>query len=170
MRKILLLLITFLFITTTLYAANFHQGFFLTTMDEEEVEGVLEKFPRLGERVRDWVVIAREAGQIVVHIIIQHDQVVIDRLKARPEYLGKSYKQIAQKAKAGNTTCRAVLKRIVFTNWEIDNPDYPEGPARITYRGSLGEWIAAGRPAKLSGWYPAHVWLGQTIEVDQNNE
>jgi len=146
------------------------QGFFLTTMDEEEIEGILEKFPKLGERVRDWVVIAEEAGQIVVHIIIEFNQAVVNRLKARPEYLGRSYKEIAQKAKAGDNTCKAVLKRIVFTNWEIDNPDYPEGPARINYRGSLGEWIAAGRPTRLSGWYPAHVWLGQVVETPNENE
>jgi len=146
------------------------QGFFLTTMDEEEVEGVLERFPKLGERLRDWVVIAKEAGQIVVHVIIEFNQVVVDRLKARPEYLGKSYKQIAQKAKAGDTTCKQVLKRIVFTTWEIDNPDYPDGPERISYRGNLGEWIAAGRPTRLSGWYPAHVWLGQYVDVPGGSE
>lgn len=145
------------------------QGFFLTTMDEEGVEGVLQKFPKLGERVRDWVVIAREGNYIVVHIIIEFNQAVVNRLRARPEYLGKSYKQIAQKAKACATICKQVLKRIIFTTWEIDNPD-PEGPERINYRGSLGEWIDVGRPERLSKWYPAHVWLGQGIEVPAENE
>lgn len=145
------------------------QGFFLTTVDEEEVEGILEKFPKLGERVRDWVVIAKEAGKIIVHIIIGFNQAVVDRLENRPEYLGKSYKQIAQKAKAGDQTCKKVLKRIVFTSWEIDNPD-PEGPLKIEYRGSLGEWITAGRPQRLSSWYPSHVWLGQEVDVPTENE
>ena len=140
------------------------QLFFLTTMDEEEVEGVMERFPKLGERVRDWRVIAEEAGQIVVHIIIENVQAVVDRLKSRPEYLGESYREIAQKAKAGNTTCNAVIKRIVFTSWEIDNPD-PEEPDRINYKGSLKEWIDAGRPERLSGWHPAHVWLGHGMEI-----
>ncbi len=143
------------------------QLFFLTTMDEEQVEDVLERFPKLGERVRDWRVIAEEAGQIVIHVIIELEQA--QRLYQRPEYLGHSYKDIAQRAKAGDATCRQVLKRIVFTNWEIDNPD-PGGPPRINYRGSLGEWIDAGRPTRLSGWYPAHVWLGQEIETPVDSE
>ena len=145
------------------------QLFFLTTMEEEQVEDVLERFPRLGERVRDWVVIAEEAGQIVVHIIIKNVQAVVNRLKNRPEYLGETYKEIAQKAKAGDTTCKKVLKRIVFTTWEIDNPD-PEGPERINYRGSLGEWIDAERPTRLTGWFPAHVWLGQEIETPEEED
>lgn len=169
MLKRLLLLIVFLFLATSLQARDFHQGFFLTTMDEEEINGLFERFPKLGERVRDWVVIAKENDHIVVHIIIQHDQAVIDRLTALSEYLGHSYKKIAENAKEGDQTCLQVLKRIVFTTWEIDNPD-PEGPARIPYRGSLGEWITAGRPTRLSGWYPIHVWLGRDVEVDQELE
>ena len=149
--------------------ASVKQLFFLTTMDEEEINGVFDRFPKLGERVRDWMVIARQNDYIVVHIIIRFNQAVVDRLKALPEYLGHSYKKIAQKAKDGDAICLNVLKKIIFTTWEIDNPD-PEGPAKINYRGSLDEWIDAGRPERLSGWYCAHVWLGQAVEIPSHNE
>lgn len=147
------------------------QGFFLTTMDEEEINGTFERFPKLGERVRDWRIIATQGGYVVVHIIIDYVQAVVDRLRARPEYLGKSYKKIAQNAKASDQTCLQVIKKIVFTSWEIPNPDYPaDGPATIAYRGSLGEWLAAGRPPRLSGWFPAHVWLGNHVDVPDESE
>ena len=143
------------------------QLFFLTTMDEEQVEDILERFPKLGERVRDWVVIAKEGGKVIIHAIMDLDQA--QRLYQRPEYLGHDYKNIAQRAKAGDVTCKKVIKRIVFTTWEIDNPD-PEGPERINYRGGLGEWITAKRPTRLSGWFPAHVWLGQEIANVSEND
>ena len=138
------------------------QAFFLTEWDEEEIEGVLERFPKLGERVRDYVVLASFNDLIVVHIIIQ-DMPKDARLLQRVEYLGRDYREIAQKAKAGNTTCRQVAGQIIFTNWEIDNPD-PEGPSRISYRGKLKEWIVAGRPERLSGWQVAHDWAGNGLE------
>ena len=137
------------------------QGFFLTTMDEEEINGVFDRFPKLGERVRDWVVIARQNDYIVVHIILEFSQAVVDRLRARPEYLGHSYKKIAQEAKAGDQTCLQVLKRVVFTTWEVGGE---------VYRGSLGEWITAGRPARLSGWFIAHVWLGQEVAIPTDED
>lgn len=146
------------------------QAFFLTTITEEQIEETIDRHPALSERVRNWQVIAQEGNKVVIHIIADiTDPDQIDRLKSHVSYLGKSYREIAQKAKASDPVCKAVIKRIVFTTWEIDNPD-PEGPARINYRGSLGEWLAAGRPERLSGWLPKHVWLGQAIETPNDNE
>lgn len=146
------------------------QAFFLTEWDEEEIEEILVRFPKLGERVRDYVILASFSDLIVVHIILQ-DMVKDVRLLQRVEYLGRDYKEIAQKAKADDIPCGKALKRIVFTNWEIENPAYPEeGPETIPYRGSLGEWITAGRPTRLTGWFPTHVWLGQNIEIPEDDE
>ena len=133
------------------------QLFFLTTMDEEQVEDILERFPKLGERVRDWVVIAKEGGKVIIHAIMDLDQA--QRLYQRPEYLGHDYKNIAQRAKAGNKNCQAVIKKIIFTTWGIDN-----------HRGSFGEWIKVKKPKRLSGWFPAHVWLGQEIANVSEND
>lgn len=144
------------------------QAFFLTEWDEEEIEGFIQRFPKLGERVRDWIVIAEESGKYVFHVITQ-DMPKADRLLQRIEYLGKSYKQIAQRAKAGDIPCGKALKRIVFTNWEIDNPD-PEGPPRINHRGTLKEWLDAGRPTRLTGWQKAHDWLGNNLDAPHESE
>lgn len=168
-RVILFSLLIFFLLCTTSHA-NIKQGFFLTTMTEEEIEGFVEHFPDLGERVRDWLVIGIVGENIIVHIITQ-DMPKADRLLQRIEYLGKSYKEIAQQAKAGDIPCGKAAKRIIFTTWEVDNPTYPEeGPEMISYRGSLGEWLTAGRPERLSGWYPAHVWLGQDIEIPDDDD
>ncbi len=146
------------------------QAFFLTTWTEEEIEGFLERFPNLGERVRDHQVIATINDQIVVHIITQ-DMEKASRLVQKVEYLGRDYSEIAQKAKAGDTTCAQVLGQIVFTNWEIDNPTYPEeGPPRINHRGKLKEWIVAGRPTRLSAWQKAHDWLGNNLDAPSDDE
>jgi len=144
------------------------QAFFLTIWTEEEIEGILERFPKLGERVRDYVVLASFNGQIVVHIIIQ-DMLKDTRLLQRIEYLGRDYREIAQKAKACDVTCQQVIGQIVFTNWMIDNPD-PEGLERINYKGSLKEWIVAGKPKRLSGWQKAHDWLGNGLEALGDDE
>jgi len=144
------------------------QAFFLTTWDEEEIEGFLERFPKLGERVRDFRVIATINNQIVVHVITQ-DMDKNSRLVQRVEYLGRDYREIAQKAKARDTTCRQVLGQIIFTNWEIDNPD-PEGPPRINHKGNLKEWITAGRPTRASGWQKAHDWFGNDLNVPSEDD
>ncbi len=145
------------------------QAFFLTEWDEEEIEEVLERFPKLGERVRDLQVIATIGEQIVVHIITQ-DMEKDSRLIQRLEYLGRDYREIAQKAKVGDNVCRQVAGQIVFTNWEIDNPTYPEeGPARINHKGNLKEWILAGRPVR-SSWQIAHVWFGNDLNVPDESD
>ena len=168
-KKIFLLLTIFCFITVSLYAADLHQAFFLTTMTEQEIEGVIEKFPNLGEKVRNWRVIATINDEIVVHVIA--DTSVFDRLSQREEYLGKSYREIAQKAKAGDPDCQKVLKQIVLTSWEIDNPEYPEeGSEKIIHHGSLGEWLLAGRPERLSGWRVIHQWFNHSLEVPESVE
>lgn len=142
----------------------------MTTITEEQIEDYIDRHPALSERVRNWQVIAQEGDKVVIHVIVDiTDPNQIDRLKTCPEYLGNSYRHIAQRAKASNPVCKAVIKRIVFTTWEIDNPD-PEGSPRINYRGSLGEWLAAGRPERLSGWFPKHVWAGQAIETPNEDE
>lgn len=169
MLKRIFLFFLFLSITTSLYAGSLHQAFFLTSFTEEEIEGVIEKFPKLGERIRNWRVIATINDEIVVHII--SDISVFNRLSQRPEYLGQNYREIAQKAKADDLDCRKALKQIVLTSWEIDNPDYPEeGLERITHHGSLGEWILAGRPERLSGWRVIHQWSGHNLEVPETVE
>lgn len=145
------------------------QAFFLTEWDEEEIEGFLERFPKLGERVRDLQVIAAIGEQIVVHVITQNLP-KYDRLAQRVEYLGRDYREVAQKAKAGNIPCRQALGQIIFTNWEIDNPAYPEeDPPRINHKGNLKEWIVAGRPAR-SSWAITHVWFGNDLEIPSENE
>lgn len=141
------------------------QAFFLTEWSEEEIEGFLDRFPKLGERVRDHQIIGTVGEQIVVHIITQ-DMEKDGRLVQRVEYLGRDYREIAQKAKTGDNVCRQVAGQIVFTSWEIDNPAYPEeGPARINHKGNLKEWLLAGRPARRSGWQKAHDWLGNDLEA-----
>lgn len=144
------------------------QAFFLTTMTEEEIEGIIERFPSLGERVRDLRIIATVNDKIVVHVITQ-DMDKEGRLAQRPEYLGRDYREIAQKAKAGDVTCRQVLGQIIFTNWEINNPDL-EGPPRINHKGNLKEWITAGRPTRASGWYKAHDWFGNDLEAPEEGD
>ncbi|MCK5601221.1 hypothetical protein KAR91_05110 [Candidatus Pacearchaeota archaeon] len=145
------------------------QAFFLTTWDEEMIEEVLERFPKLGERVRDPQVIGTVGEQIIVHIITQNLP-KYSRLAQRVEYLGCDYREVAQKAKAGNTTCRKVLGQIIFTNWEIDNPTFPEeGPPRINHKGNLKEWILAGRPTR-SSWAITHVWFGNDLEIPSESE
>lgn len=144
------------------------QLFFLTVWDEEEVEGVIERFPEFGEHVRDWSIIGQIDSQIIVHVITQ-DLAQASRLYQQFGYLGKSYKAIAQNAKQGDAVCQQVLDEIIFTNWEIDNPD-PEGPPRITHRGKLKEWKEKNKPLKLSKWMPAHVWLGQDVEIPDDED
>ena len=144
------------------------QAFFLTEWDEEEIEGVLVRFPKLGERIRDYVILASFNDLIVIHVVIQ-DMPKDGRIAQRVEFLGRDYKEIAQQGKAGDIPCGKAAKRIVFTTWEIENPD-PEGPETISYRGSLGEWLTAGRPTRLTGWFPAHVWLGQDIETPDHGD
>lgn len=146
------------------------QAFFLTEWDEEMVEEVLEYFPKLGERVRDYVVLASFNDQIVVHIILQ-DIIKDTRLLQRIEYLGRDYKEIAQKAKANDVPCGKAAKRIIFTTWEIENPTYPEeGPETISHRGSLGEWLTAGRPERTTGWYRLHEWSGNVLDNPSDND
>lgn len=146
------------------------QAFFLTTWDEEEIEGILERFPKLEERVRDSQVIGNVGEQTIFHVITQ-DMGKESRLVQRVEFLGRDYREVAQKAKAGDTVCKAVIKRIVFTNWEIDNPNYPEeGLERINHRGSLGEWLVAGKPERQSGWQVAHDWAGNALERPGNSD
>jgi len=145
------------------------QAFFLTTWDEEMIEGFLERFPKLGERVRDPQVIGMVGEQIIVHVITQNLP-KYDRLVQRVEYLGCDYREIAQKAKAEDPVCMQVTGQIIFTNWEIDNPAYPEeGPARINHKGNLKEWILAGRPAR-SSWAITHVWLGNDLEIPSESD
>lgn len=148
------------------------QAFFLTTITEEQIEDYIECYPALGERVRNWQPIAQVDDKLVVHVIADIAKPgQADRLKNHADYLGKDYREIAQRAKASDPVCKAVIKKIVFTNWEIDNPSYPEeGPERINYRGSLGEWIAAGRPERLSGWQVAHDWAGNGLERPGESE
>ncbi len=146
------------------------QAFFLTKWDEEEIEEILVRFPKLGDRLRDYVVLVSFNDLIVVHIIIQ-DMVKDARLIERIEYLGRDYREIAQRAKAGDIPCGKALKRIISTVWEIENPAYPEeGLETIPYRGSLGEWLTAGRPARLTEWFPAHVWLGNHVETPSDED
>ncbi len=146
------------------------QGFFLTTITEQQIKEAIERYPAIGERVRNWQPIASVADKQVVHIIADiTDPDQLDRLKDHADYLGKSYREIAQRAKASNPVCKAVIKEIVLTVWEIDNPD-SEGSERINYKGNLGEWIAAGKPERLAGWFPKHVWAGQDIEIPSEEE
>ncbi len=144
------------------------QLFFLTVWDEEEIDGVVHRFPELGERVQDWKVIGEIDNSIIVHVITQ-DLTQAARLYQQFGYLGKSYKAIAQDAKQGDAVCQQVIDEIVFNNWEEDNPD-PEGPPRITHRGNLKEWKEKFKPPKLSKWMPAHVWLGQDVETPTDDD
>lgn len=148
-------------------AIMYKQLFFLTIMDEEQVEDVLERFPKLDERVRDWKVIGQIGDQIIVHVIIEEEQAA--RLRQDSAYIGRDYKNIAQKAKQGDLICQQVLDEIIFTSWEEDNPD-PEGPPIIMHRGKLKEWKEKSKPPKFTKWFPAHVWLGQDVETPEDDE
>ncbi len=150
----------------------FKQGFFLTTIIEEQLpdEGGIDIYPDLDERIRDdWSVIGTAEGKSIIHVIDFTARIV--RLNKDTTYLGKDYKHIAQQAKQGDINCQVVIDEIVFTNWEIDNPDYSgEGPPRINLRGKFKKWKNSGRPLKLTGWFPAHVWFGQDIEIPDDND
>lgn len=140
------------------------QAFFLTTITEEQIGDYIERYPAVGEKVRNWQPIAQVNDKQVIHIIADMtDPDQLDRLKSHASYLGKSYREIAQRAKADDLVCKSVAKKVIFTNWEIDNPD-PEGPERINHKGSLGEWLAAGKPERVSQWQVAHDWAGNKLE------
>ncbi len=130
-------------------------------------EGGIDEYPDLDERVRDSFVIGAANGKSIIHVIDNDDK--MNRLRNDATFLERSYRHIAIEAMQGDSNCQAVIDQILFTNWEIDNPD-PEGPPRINKRGKLKEWKDNARPVKLTGWLPAHVIFGQDVEIPEDNE
>jgi hypothetical protein len=67
-------------------------------------------------------------------------------------FLGKNLSEVYKKALKGNKACQQALLQILYNSWkgsiEIDS-------VLPNYRGSLEDWLKAGRPKVLNDfWYP----------------
>jgi hypothetical protein len=152
--------------------------FFIVDVSEETVQGIKRFFIKLdGDEINrsNFRVLATDAtsGKKLVHAYVPNrkswndvlqdwdDHPKIQRLKQHVNFVGRSYKHIAQQAKAGSTLHKRILKAIIYTTWDVGGE---------LYRGTLGEWITAGKPPRLSGWSPAMRVLGREYEVDIPND
>jgi hypothetical protein len=77
--------------------------------------------------------------------------------KEGADFLGKDAAEVMKNALAGDADCKEAIRDILYTVWD-SGTDKDGNPIRV--RRSLREWIAAGKPKRLTGWYPKVVLAG----------
>jgi hypothetical protein len=141
------------------------QLFFLSNLTEVGGVDVL----KIGEYiVQDKFNITTDSGsgKGIYHTIVPDN--MESTLNQDASYLGNSYLDIANTAYdgAGSSLHRSIIRQIIFTTWEGATvsgvTDYP--------RGTLQEWIDAGKPTPETDWAPAHRWQGHNIDVPTDED
>jgi hypothetical protein len=147
------------------------QMFFLTNLTEEQLDDGSSRLALILslDRVNNWKILAEDdqTGMKIIHAIFHNerdgdgDSPKTKRLELHPAYLGRSYKDIAQLAKQGNSPQSRIVKQVIFTAWEVDGE---------FHQGTFAEWEAAGKPPRLKGWSVANEFLGHPIDIPDDSD
>lgn len=133
---------------------------FLVDIEEVDIEGFIERRPKLDEVIKDWRIIAQEPApgtRAIVHVIISNEnQAVIDRLIAHEAFLGGGIK-VRDAYKMMWDNHNAIAKQVIQCSWMAYDAELEQN---VLKRGSITDWENAGSPVRVENYIMPHVWMG----------
>lgn len=141
--------------------AEVHHGYFLTGFEAATINNVSVKRPALGVDLSDYQVIAEYSRKKIIYVVEQNKEkwwVLTKRL----EYLGATIREVAK-----NKDYLPIAQRLLYSSWYTGQLD--EDKNKIIKRGSMAEWLAAGKPKLLDSWWPKVQYAGvETVIPDED--